>query len=129
MSEQQYQSQQGDAGSLGMHQQPMQQPMGQGYAPYRSMMGTRSFGARRQYPIETKPFFLTSEFLTFTLATIALLITAAVDNSIDSRFFWILETALVAFYMLSRGLAKAGTKSRSADPREDLLRNDDSTQR
>jgi hypothetical protein len=126
MSEQQYQSQQGDGG-LGM-QQPMQQPMGQGYAPYSpGMMGTRSFGVRRQYPIETKPFFLTSEFLTFTLATIALLITAAVDNSIDARFFWILETALVAFYMLARGLAKAGTKSRSADPREDLLRKDDST--
>jgi len=130
MSEQQYQSQQGDGGSLGMQHQPMQQPMGHGYAPYQSgMMGTRSFGVRRQYPIETKPFFLTSEFLTFTLATIALLITAAVDNSIDSRFFWILETALVAFYMLSRGLAKAGTKSRSADPREDLLRHDDSTHR
>jgi hypothetical protein len=28
----------------------------------------------------------------------------------------------VAFYVLSRGIAKSGTKSRSVDPREDLLR-------
>jgi hypothetical protein len=82
----------------------------------------RRSAARRDYPIETKPFFLTSEFLIFAVATLALLITTGVDNSIDSRFFWYIEAVFVAFYMLSRGLAKAGTKSLAPDPREDLLR-------
>jgi hypothetical protein len=75
---------------------------------------------RRQYPIETKPFFLTSEFAALVSAVIALAITAAVDNSIDSWRFWILTTVLVSIYMLSRGIAKAGTKSNSFDPRESL---------
>ena len=86
-----------------------------GYAPY--------FGhtrMRRQYPIETKPFFLTSEFVVALVATIALLITAATDSTIDSRMFWILETAIVCLYMVSRGIAKSGSKSRAHDPREDL---------
>lgn len=83
----------------------------------------RMFGPRRPLPIETKPFFLTSEFAALVLAILALLITTASDNSIDSRLFWILTTVLVSFYMLSRGIAKSGTKSRSIDPREDLLRN------
>lgn len=95
----------------------MQQPRG-------GMRTSRSWGRgmQHQYPTETKPFFLTSEALALVLATIALGITAGADNSIDARFFWILETILIAFYMLARGLAKAGTKSHSADPREDLLR-------
>ena len=82
----------------------------------------RMFGPRRPMPIETKPFFLTSEFAALVIAIIALMITAATDESIDARMFWILTTVLVSFYMLSRGIAKSGTKSRSADPREDLLR-------
>jgi hypothetical protein len=76
--------------------------------------------ARRQYPIETKPFFLTSEFAALVSAIVALAITAAVDNSIDAWRFWLLATPLVALYMLSRGIAKAGTKSNSFDPREQL---------
>jgi hypothetical protein len=82
----------------------------------------RDFGRyERRGLTETKPFFLTSEFLAFGAATIALIITAISSDSIDARAFWVFETALVAFYMVARGLAKSGTKSRSYDPREDLL--------
>ncbi|MBA3717808.1 MAG: hypothetical protein H0W87_06245 [Actinobacteria bacterium] len=81
---------------------------------------------RREYSIETKPFFLTSEFLAFIIGTIALAITAGTDATIDARLFWILEVVLIGLYMISRGVAKAGTKSRSADPREDLLGGDHS---
>jgi hypothetical protein len=86
-----------------------------GYAPYFGHMRMR-----RQYPIETKPFFLTSEFVVALVATIALLITAATDSTIDSRMFWILETAIVCLYMVSRGIAKSGTRSFAPDPREHL---------
>jgi hypothetical protein len=71
---------------------------------------------------ETKPFFLTSEFAAVLLAIVALAITAGASDSIDAWRFWILTTVLVSFYVLSRGIAKSGTKSRSVDPREDLLR-------
>ena len=85
------------------------------------MEASRRRSARGQYPIETKPFFLTSEFAVLVLAVIALAITAAADDSVDSRFFWTMTTVLVGLYMLSRGVAKSGTKSRAWDPREEML--------
>jgi hypothetical protein len=75
---------------------------------------------RTSYTSETKPFFLTSEFLVFILYLMGLGIAASTSPSIDARLFWILATVAVSFYMLSRGLAKAGTRSRARDPREDL---------
>jgi hypothetical protein len=76
--------------------------------------------ARTGYTSETKPFFLTSEFLVFVLYLMGLGITASTDASIDARLFWILATVATSFYMLSRGIAKAGTRSRARDPREDI---------
>jgi hypothetical protein len=98
------------------------QPYG-GYGRRMSMGG--GYGRPRQsYPIETKPFFLTSEFVLPLLAWFGLLITTLTNDTIDARRFWELTTALLIGYMLSRGIAKSGTKSRSWDPREDpdLLR-------
>jgi hypothetical protein len=40
--------------------------------------------------------------------------------TIDARFFWIAATAVVIGYMLSRGIAKAATRSRAHAPREDI---------
>jgi hypothetical protein len=78
------------------------------------------FPARRDYTSETKPFYLTSEFLVFALYLIGLGIAAATDASIDARFFWIWGTVAVVAYLLSRGLAKSGSRSRAHDPREDI---------
>jgi hypothetical protein len=75
---------------------------------------------RLTYTSETKPFFLTSEFLAFVLYLMGLGIAATTSPSIDARLFWILATVATSFYMLSRGIAKAGTRSRARDPREDL---------
>jgi hypothetical protein len=72
------------------------------------------------YTSETKPFFLTSEFLVFVLFLMGLGIAAGSDDSIDARMFWILATVATSFYMLSRGIAKAGSRSRAWDPREEL---------
>ena len=80
------------------------------------------YGMRRPLPIETKPFFLTSEFFGVLLAIVGLSIGAATVEDVDSRLFWILTTALVSAYVISRGIAKSGTKSQSWDPREDLFR-------
>jgi hypothetical protein len=77
---------------------------------------------RREYSSETKPFYLTSEFLVFGLYLMGLGIAAATSPSIDARLFWILSTIVAAAYMLSRGIAKAATRSRAHDPREDIGR-------
>jgi hypothetical protein len=79
---------------------------------------------------ETKPFFMTSEFLFYALMTLALLVTAMSDDSIDARWFWLLEVPLTIGYLLSRGIAKSGSRTPSYDPRDEALtrardRNDD----
>lgn len=88
-----------------------------GIAPVRRI---KLFPVRGDYTSETKPFYLTSEFLVYAVFMIALGIAAATDATIDSRFFWIWGTVATAAYMLSRGIAKAGTRSRAHDPREDI---------
>jgi hypothetical protein len=75
---------------------------------------------RRQYPIETKPFFLTSEFVGSMLAILGIAITAASSEAFGAWRAWILITAIVVGYMISRGIAKSGTRSHSSDPREQL---------
>jgi hypothetical protein len=77
---------------------------------------------RRDYTSETKPFYLTSEVLVFALYLMGLGIAASTSPSIDARLFWILATIVAAAYMLSRGIAKAATRSRAHDPREDIGR-------
>jgi hypothetical protein len=75
---------------------------------------------RTDYTTETKPFFLTSEFLVFVLFLMGLGIGTATSDDVDPRLFWTLATVATAFYMLSRGIAKSGTRSRAYDPREDI---------
>jgi hypothetical protein len=92
------------------------QQQGYGYG------GPSSWGMRprRQFPIETKPFFLTSEFVGALLAIAGIAITAAASDSFGAWRAWILITAVVVGYMVSRGIAKSGTRSNSSDPREQL---------
>ena len=81
---------------------------------------TALLSARQDHTSETKPFYLTSEFLVFALYLMGLAIAASTSPSIDARLFWILATVAVVGYMLSRGIAKAATRSRAHDPREDI---------
>ena len=92
-------------------------------APNRARLGSRRetwFPRRVDYTSETKPFYLTSEFLVFVLYVMGLGVSASTDATIDARLFWILTTVATSAYMLSRGIAKAATRSRAHDPREDL---------
>jgi quinol-cytochrome oxidoreductase complex cytochrome b subunit len=92
-----------------------------GRYPDRMAMRSR-WGAppRAIHDSETRPFFVTSEFLVFVVFLMGLGITAAESPSIDARYFWGAATIVTSFYMLSRGLAKSGSRSRAHDPREDL---------
>jgi hypothetical protein len=75
---------------------------------------------RHVHDSETRPFFVTSEFLVYVLLIMGLGITASTSDSVDARFFWEWTTLASIAYMLSRGFAKSGSRSRSWDPREDL---------
>jgi hypothetical protein len=97
---------------------PMQQPTpmhpgyGYGMNPYMR--------PRRMYPIETKPFFLTSEFAVSLITAIAIAITAASSHAFGAWRAWILIAGIVASYNISRGIAKSGTRSNASDPRENF---------
>jgi hypothetical protein len=65
---------------------------------------------------ETKPFFMTSEFLTFVGAVAAVAIAMATSDILDADRGWLLITILAVAYMVSRGIAKSGT--RDPNPRD-----------
>jgi hypothetical protein len=63
---------------------------------------------------ETKQAFKTTEFWVYVLFLLALLIAGTVDNSEGSQFgaddVWLFGTILTVGYLLSRGLAKSGSR-------------------
>ena len=68
--------------------------------------------ARHDYR-ETTPFYKTTEFLVLIAGTLALLLAGyAGEDSLNAWRTWALVTALGSAYLISRGLAKAGTADR-----------------
>jgi hypothetical protein len=75
---------------------------------------------------ETKPSFKTTELIVYVLAVIGVLIASytvgdgSANNGADyfaaDKAWWYI-TLLTIGYMVSRGLAKAGSRSSDADPR------------
>lgn len=59
-------------------------------------------------PVETRPFYATSEFLALVAAIIGIGLTASFTDEIDALRGWLLIVGVVALYMLSRGFAKRG---------------------
>ena len=74
--------------------------------------------APRRLTTETKSAFKTTELIVFVLSVVGVLIAAAVtDNGDDGQGFgarsaWLYVTLLSIGYMISRGLAKAGSRER-----------------
>jgi hypothetical protein len=92
--------------------QPQYMPQ-QGYG----MNGGHDAGAmarRYVHTPETKEFFRTSEFLVWFLLTAAVLLSAAIHENFDAPDAWPLAIGLSAAYIISRGVAKSG--SRRGDP-------------
>ncbi len=85
---------------------------GPGYAPQQQQPVHRPQPA----PSETKQAFKTTEFYAFIAVSLAVLIASAVvDNGEDGQGFgadkaWLYVTLLAVGYMISRGLAKAGSR-------------------
>ena len=74
--------------------------------------------------VETKPSFKTTELVAYVVVAIGILIASAVvDQNEDGQGFgadkaWMYVTILTVGYMVSRGLAKAGSYQRDNDPRD-----------
>ena len=64
---------------------------------------------------ETKASFLTTEFWAMAAVNAAILIAAAVSDSFGDIRAWTLVAAVTIGYMVSRGLAKSGTKHVSVE--------------
>ena len=64
---------------------------------------------------ETKPFFMTSEFLTLLATIAAIAIAVASADNFDAPRGFTLIAGLAAAYMIARGLAKSGTRDPNPD--------------
>jgi hypothetical protein len=86
----------------------------------------RDFQVRGSHGVETKPSWKTTELLVYVVAVVGVLIASmAVGDSGNEgggdifaadKAWWFI-TLLTIGYMVSRGLAKSGTRSRDVDPR------------
>ena len=81
---------------------------------------------------ETKPSFKTSELVVYVLAVIGVLIASAVTGDAGTnnggdifaadKAWWFISLLTVG-YLVSRGLAKSGSRSSDSDPRTDAHTN------
>lgn len=82
-----------------------------------------SHHTRHTATTETKPAFKTTELIAYVVVALGVLIASAmVDQNEDGQGFgadkaWLYVTILTVGYMISRGLAKAGSYERGNDPR------------
>ena len=79
---------------------------------------TARTGRATRLSTETKAAFKTTEFIVYVVILIGMFIAAAVtDNGDDGQGFgaasaWLYVTLLTIGYMISRGLAKSGSRER-----------------
>ena len=64
---------------------------------------------------ETKPSFKTTELLTMLGIVAAILIAAASTDNFDAPRAWTLVAVVASAYMVSRGLAKSGSRHVGGD--------------
>lgn len=64
---------------------------------------------------ETKPFFLTSEFLATVIIIVGILIATGINDNLDAPRGWLYAAIVGSAYILSRGFAKSGTRDPNPD--------------
>jgi hypothetical protein len=79
-------------------------------------------GVARRLTTETKAAFKTTELIAYVVAVIGVLVAAAVVDNADAgglgaKQAWLYVTILTVGYMISRGLAKAGSRDFYDDER------------
>ena len=84
-----------------------------------------AYTATRRVSSETKPSFKTTELIVFVLAVVGVLVASAIaDEGSDfgAQEAWKYVTALAIGYMVSRGLAKSGSRDFHDDSVDDASR-------
>jgi hypothetical protein len=79
----------------------------QGAAP---KVATRERDASLERSTETKNFSKTSEFFVYVIAAAAILIASLIVDGFNATEGWMFFTYLTIGYMISRGLAKSGSR-------------------
>jgi di/tricarboxylate transporter len=76
------------------------------------LTGARSTSVERRISTETKASFKTTELIAYVAAVVGVLIAAATVDGEDfgAQDAWLLITILTVGYMVSRGLAKSGSR-------------------
>ena len=74
--------------------------------------GTADRGREYTGTRESKPGFMTSEFISSMVAAIGILVAAAVADGFGAEEAWRLVAFLSIGYMISRGIAKSGVRHR-----------------
>ncbi len=89
----------------------------------RTGTGDRNYGTTRERRTftETKAFFKTSEFLVWLASVVGVLVITYIDDpqSLSNWHGWILISVLSSAYMLSRGIAKSGSREPYTTGRDD----------
>jgi UDP-N-acetylmuramyl pentapeptide phosphotransferase/UDP-N-acetylglucosamine-1-phosphate transferase len=68
---------------------------------------------------EARPGIITTEFWLSLLAAAAVVIVSYLDDALDVERGWTLGIAMLAAYVISRGIAKAGSSERFVGYRDD----------
>ena len=65
----------------------------------------------RRVANETKPATKTTEFIAYVLAVVGVLAAAGLIDGFDAARGWLFVSILTVGYMVSRGLAKSGSRA------------------
>ena len=69
-----------------------------------------SYTPRRRISTETKSAVKTTELIAFVVVAVAMMIASQVVDGFDAQHAWFYLTLLTIGYMVSRGLAKSGSR-------------------
>ena len=64
----------------------------------------------RRVSTETKAAVKTTELIAFVVVTVAMLIASQIADGFDAQHAWLYASLLTIGYMVSRGLAKSGSR-------------------
>ena len=94
--------------------------------PHEGAPSARPAGSVRRWATETKAAFKTTELYAYVVVVVGVLIAAAATKAgdgHDDRFIakeaWLLVTILTVGYLVSRGLAKSGSREPYTDDARD----------
>jgi hypothetical protein len=67
-------------------------------------------GSARRISTETKAAFKTTELIAYAVITVLVLVAAQIADDFRAKDAWFFVTLLTVGYMVSRGLAKSGSR-------------------